>query len=154
MSPIEPIEPIAVVWPSHPNPIFQNRPTDPELHQAIERLYHLQVKGRWLFNGTTGIVLIPFSLWHLRYELQLWHEYFTWAALRYGLAFNLLATVGLLIPLALTTATLIWQSRNLLVGLPAQEVRRLEQQVQQIRTVGQGHWLWRWVWQPEQSNGS
>jgi hypothetical protein len=45
----------------------------------------------------------------------------------------------------MTLAVLIWQSRNILFGLPENEQRRLEQQVLRIREQGQSHPLWKWI---------
>jgi hypothetical protein len=119
---------------------------DAELAEAVQRLHELQVKGRWLLNAVLVLVLMPPSLWDLRSELQLWNQYFTWVAVRYGLAYHPLATLGLTIPIAFVTATLVWQSRNIIFGLSQREKYRLEKQATAIRAKGERHWLWRWIW--------
>jgi hypothetical protein len=45
----------------------------------------------------------------------------------------------------MTTGVLIWQSRNILLGIPEGEKQRLEKQVCRIRQQGQTHPLWKWV---------
>lgn len=72
-------------------------------------------------------------------------RYFTWSAVRYALAFNPLPTAGLLICTTITLSTLIWQSRNIILGLPLRERKRLERQLQRINQQGPTHPLWRIV---------
>lgn len=117
------------------------------LQQEVERLHRLTVCGRWLVVTGLWLSVGPLSLWGLRSEISLWLEHFTWVAVRYGLAYNRLSAFGLALCIAMTTATLIWQTRNVLFGLPQREQRRLERQVRRIRTRGPGHPLWRWVCQ-------
>ena len=135
------------------NPINPADPSDfpetiaPDLVLAIQRLHRLQVIARWSFNGAVLVVLVPPSLWSLRGEFQLWLQHFTWTALRYGLGFNPWATLGLVVPIALVTATLVWHTRNILQGLPDAEQYRLQQEALKIREQGRRHRLWRWVWE-------
>jgi hypothetical protein len=58
---------------------------------------------------------------------------------------NILPTFGLTFCLGMTAAVLVWQSRNILLGLPQQEKQRLEKQVYRIRQQGQTHPLWKWI---------
>lgn len=118
---------------------------DPSFHQEVQRLHHLTVYGRWLFVALLWVSVAPLSLWGLRSEIALWRQYFTWVAVRYGLYYNLLPTLGLAFCIGMTVAVLVWQSRNILTGLPRQEQRRLEQQVRRIRQQGPSHPLWKWV---------
>ena len=120
---------------------------DGEIALAVQRLHRVQIVLRWLVNGLVTLVLVPPSIWHLRGEFQLWISHFTWVAVRYGLGFNPWATLGLVIPVSLITATLVWHTRNILRGLPASESHRLQQEALRIRQKGRRHWLWRWVWQ-------
>ena len=78
------------------------------------RRWWLVAFGLWL---TVGIA----SIWALRRTWQQLAEYFTWAALRYGLAFNRLAAVGLGLCLGLTVALLIKEARFMLFGLTRKE---------------------------------
>lgn len=131
-----------------PSPLFPQdkaRGYDPALQEDMERLYQLTVYGRWLVVGVSWLTIGLWSLWGLRQELSLWLDYFTWAAVRYGLAYNFLPTVGLAFCLGLTLAVLMWQSRTLLFGLPQPQQQRLAQQVQRIRSQGISHPLWQWI---------
>jgi hypothetical protein len=76
-------------------------------------------------------------------------QYFTWVALRYALISHPLSTLGLSFCVAVTTSVLIWQSRNILLGLPLAEKQRLEKQVLHIRQQGSTHPLWKWISQLE-----
>lgn len=74
--------------------------------------------GLWLTVG-------GFSFWQLRETLQQLAEYFTWAALRYGLIFHRLAAAGLGLCLGLTLALMINESRYQLCGLSRRERHHL-----------------------------
>jgi len=118
---------------------------DPVFKQQVQRLHQLKVYSRWLVVGILWVSIAPLSLWGLRAEIAIWLQYFTWVAVRYGLYYNPLPTLGLTFCIAMTVAVLAWQSRNMLLGLPPQEQQRLEQQVCRIRQQGPSHPLWRWV---------
>jgi hypothetical protein len=111
----------------------------------IQRLHRLIVWGRWIVVMLLWITIAPLSLRGLRPEIALWFDHFTWTAVRHGLAYHRWSTFGLSLCLGLTTAVLVWQSRNILLGFPAKYQTRLEQQVQQIRQQGASHPLWNWV---------
>ena len=125
----------------------ENANLDPTFKQQVQRLHHLTVYGRWLFVALLWISIGSLSLWGLRSEIALWRQYFTWAAVRYGLYYNPLPTFGLAFCIGMTVAVLVWQSRNILLGLPRPEQRRLEEQVYRIRQQGSSHPLWKWVCQ-------
>ncbi|AFZ30844.1 hypothetical protein Glo7428_2332 [Gloeocapsa sp. PCC 7428] len=118
---------------------------DTTFKQQVEKLHQLTVYGRWLFVGILWLTIGLLSLWGLREEIALWRQYFTWVAVRYGLYYNPIPTLGLAICIGMTLSVLIWQSRNILWGIPSQEKRRLEQQVHRIRQQGATHPLWKWV---------
>lgn len=120
---------------------------EPSFYQEVQRLHQLTVYGRWLFVALLWISVGSLSLWGLRSEIALWRQYFTWVAVRYGLYYNPLPTFGLAFCIGMTVAVLVWQSRNILLGLPRPEQRRLEQQVYRIRQQGPSHPLWKWVCQ-------
>jgi hypothetical protein len=129
----------------HP-PLWAPQPTlDPQTQQDIQRLYRLTVYGRWLVVLLFWLTIGAFSLWQLRYRIAILLDYFTWAAVRYGLAYHLTAALGLSLCIGLTAAVLTWQSRNRLFGLPEIEKQRLQQQALRIRQQGKSHPLWRWV---------
>ncbi|MBW4489163.1 MAG: hypothetical protein KME12_15345 [Trichocoleus desertorum ATA4-8-CV12] len=118
---------------------------NPNLSPELMRLHQVTVWGRWLVVVCLWLTVGLLSLWGLRGEIALWRQYFTWAAVRYGFAYNPIPTFGLALCIGLTVATLVWQSRNILFGLPALEKERLERQAYRIRQQGPSHPLWRWV---------
>lgn len=120
---------------------------DNTFQQQVQRLHQLTVLGRWLVVGMLWVSVGIWSLWGLRYPISLLLEYFTWAALRYGLIYNLVPATGLFLCVGMTVSVVVWQSRNILLGLPASERRHLEQQVHRIRQQGASHPLWKWIYQ-------
>ncbi len=134
--------------PEQPS-IFSNNTenTDPSFAQQVQRLHQLTVYGRWLFVGCLWLTIAPLCLWNLRAEIAVWQQYFTWVAVRYGLFYHPLSTLGLAFCIGMTVAVLVWQSRNILVGLPQPEKERLEKQVCRIRQQGTTHPLWKWICQ-------
>ncbi|MGV0028438.1 hypothetical protein [Phormidesmis priestleyi] len=121
-------------------------PRDPGFQSAVQRLHELTVLMRWLLALGSWLTIGLLSLWDLREPIALLRQYFTWAALRYGLAYHWPASVGLGLCVGVTLSTLIWQSRNILFGLPLIERQRLEKQVLKIHQQGQSHPLWKWVY--------
>lgn len=108
----------------------------------VKRLQETMVYFRWLFVLGLWLTVGTLSLWGLRSEIALWVQYFTWTAVRYGLAYNPLQAIGLSGCIGMTAAVLVWQSRNILFGMPEQERKRIEQQVYRIRQQGPSHPLW------------
>lgn len=133
--------------PSEPN--LSER--DPKFQAAVQRLHELTVLGRWLVVIVLWLTLGSASLWGLRYPISLMREYFTWAALRNGLAYHPIAAMGLGLCIGLTLGVLIWQSRNILFGLPKNQQRRLETMVLRIQQQGASHPLWKWI-EPDKKN--
>ncbi len=125
--------------------IFNHQSDDPVFMQEVERLHQLMVYTRWMVVLTLWLIVGGLSLWSLRSDIELWLEYFTWAAVRYSLFFNRPAAIGLGICIGATLSVLIWQSRNILIGLPAREQDQLKQRVLNIRRQGESHPLWRWL---------
>lgn len=120
---------------------------DPHFKHQVQKLHQLTIYGRWLFVLVLWLSIGALSLWALRAEIALWQQHFTWAALRYGLAYNRLPTLGLALCIGMTTAVLVWQSRNIFWGISHAEQKRLEEQVRRIRQQGSSHPLWKWVCQ-------
>lgn len=118
---------------------------DPKFQAAVQRLHRATVIGRWLVVTGLWSTIGVLSLWGLRYPISLMQEYFTWAALRTGLASNWLPTLGLGLCIGMTLSVLIWQSRNILFGLPIAEQKNLEKAVLRIRQQGKSHPLWKWI---------
>ncbi|WP_088243620.1 hypothetical protein [Calothrix rhizosoleniae] len=119
--------------------------SDSAFAQQVQRLYRLTIYGRWLLVCCFWLTIAPLCLWGLREEIFLWQQYFTWVAVRYALFYHPLSTLGLSICIGMTAAVLIWQSRNILFGIPQSELKRLETKVAQIRQQGQSHPLWQWI---------
>jgi hypothetical protein len=118
---------------------------DPIFLEQVQKLHRVTVYGRWIFVVLLWLLIAPISLWNLRSEVTLWRQYFTWVAVRYGIYHHPLASVGLAFCIGSTMAVLVWQSRNILVGLPEPEKQRLEKQVYRIREQGETHPLWKWI---------
>lgn len=119
---------------------------DPTFQAAVQRLHNLTVCGRWLTVLGLWLTVGSLSLWNLRYPISLLQDYFTWAAVRWAIVFQPLPALGLGFCVAMMIAVLVWQSRNILVGLPKLERQRLEKQVFKIREQGSTHPLWKWVY--------
>ena len=122
---------------------------DSTLKTQVMRLHQLTVYGRWLVVSLLWITVVPFCLWGWRYEISLMRSHFTWAAIRYSIIFNPVPAFGLGFCIGMTCAVLVWQSRNMLMGLPPQEQQRLEQQVRRIGQQGATHPLWKWIFKQE-----
>ena len=127
---------------------------DAELLAHMERLHRIFVVGRWtlvvILWGFIGIA----SAWSLRHEFAMVSHRFTWAAVRYGLAFNIWSTLGLSVCVGPTVALLVWQTRNLLWGLPRSEILRLQKYVLKIREQGPKHPLWGYIFERPASTSS
>lgn len=118
---------------------------DPDFQDEIQRLHEVTVKGRWLAVGVCWLTVVPCSIWILRYNIALVRDYFTWAAVRYGLAEHPFAAFGLVLTLGMTTGLLVWQSRNIIAGFPKRYKIQLAEQVIRIRHKGRKHPLWKFV---------
>jgi len=128
---------------------IENAKLDPSFSQQVERLHKLTVYGRWLFVAILWATIGALSIWGFRSEIALLQQNFTWVGVKYGLAYNRLPTLGLGLSVGMTLAVLVWQSRNILLGMPKEERRRLELQVFRIRQQGESHPLWKLVCQPQ-----
>lgn len=111
----------------------------------LQRLHQVTVYGRWALVGSLWLLVGLPCLWLFRAEIELWLEYFTWTAVRYSLAYNTALSIGLSLCVGSTVAVLVWQSRNILWGMPPKEQQRLQQQLAKIRQQGSSHPLWPWV---------
>ena len=124
----------------------QENSTKPE----IQRLHQLEIYGRWAFIAALWLTVGAMSLWQLRYRIQILMDYFTWAAVRYGLAYHIVAAFGLALCLGLTAGTLTWQLRCWILGIPSTERTRLQQRAQRIQQQGSTHPLWNWLHRKEE----
>jgi hypothetical protein len=116
-----------------------------DFEQKVNRLYQLSIYGRWLVAIFSWLTLGVYAIWSLRQEIALGLDYFTWAAVYYGLHFNFLPTLCLAFCIGTTMSVLLWQSRNLIWGLPEIEQRQLARQVEKIMARGAKHPLWKWI---------
>lgn len=121
---------------------------DGQLHAEMGRLYAVMLRGRWLVTAGLWLTVGSWSVWSLRKMFDLALEDFTWSAIRAGLHYQPIPTLGLCVCLGTTLSILIWQSRNLLFGFSRQQQAYLQQQVLRIRAQGRSHPLWRWVCEP------
>lgn len=98
-------------------------PSDISPNEAEQMLIIRQTwMGRWWFIVlglwlTVGVA----SLWSLRRTFYQITQYFTWTAIRYGLAFNRLAAIGLGVCIGLTVALLVKETRFQFFGLTPKE---------------------------------
>jgi hypothetical protein len=118
---------------------------DPIFKNQIDNLYNLNVYSRWLVIALLWLTIGAYSLWELRYHIGLIYEHFTWAAVKYALIFQPIPAFGLCLCVGTMTGTLVWQSRNLIWGIPKSEQQRLISQVCHIRQQGSSHPLWKFV---------
>jgi hypothetical protein len=119
--------------------------SDQLLERQVQRLIEVQTYLRWIFDGFLWLTVGTASIWALRSDIELWIAAFTWAAVRMSLISNRLPMLGLGLCVAMTLATLVWQSSIILWGVNQRERRSLIQQVQKIQEQGKSHLLWRWV---------
>lgn len=122
------------------------------LERQVQRLIEVQTYLRWIFDAFLWLTVGTASIWALRSEIELWIAAFTWAAVRMSLVYNRLPMLGLGICIAMTLATLVWQSSIILWGVSPREKRSLINQVKSIREAGKSHPLWRWVCEEKITN--
>jgi len=119
--------------------------SDQLLERQVQRLIEVQTYLRWMFDVFLWLTVGTASIWALRSDIELWIAAFTWAAVRMSLISNRLPMLGLGLCVAMTLATLVWQSSIILWGVNQRERRSLIQQVKKIQEQGKSHLLWRWV---------
>ncbi|MBE9176438.1 hypothetical protein IQ225_15985 [Synechocystis salina LEGE 06155] len=115
------------------------------LSKPAYRLYQAGVYGRWLVVALLWCTLIPWSLWQFREDIVLLQDHFTWVAIRYGFAFQLVPAFTLFASIGFTGAVLVRQSCHLLWGLSIKERNNLIRGTARIRKIGPRHPLWRWL---------
>ncbi|MEL6327390.1 MAG: hypothetical protein AAFQ61_10870 [Cyanobacteria bacterium J06626_23] len=116
-----------------------------DMEYALEALRQRTLRNWWRLTMGLWLTVGLWSLWQLRDEFALWMQYFTWTAVRYSLAYNRLAALGLGLCVGLTVATLVSESRHIIWGLSKGERARLEKQLTLIHRQGPSHPLWRLV---------
>ncbi|NJM97762.1 MAG: hypothetical protein HC800_11925 [Phormidesmis sp. RL_2_1] len=111
--------------------------------REIEALRQATLRSWWWVCLALWLTVGAVSLWWLRSDLQELREYFTWAAVRYMLAYGRLAAVGLGLCVGLTLALLVGESRHILFGLSVSERDRLTAQLNKIHAQGPSHPQWK-----------
>jgi hypothetical protein len=115
---------------------------DPQYQRQIEQLRRTLLRRWWRNSTFLWLTLGSFSLWSLRGEWATLRQYFTWTAVRYAVAYNRLAALGLGLCVGLTVALLVAESRHILFGLTRAEQQRLDRLHQEIQAQGARHPLW------------
>ncbi len=122
---------------------------DPLLDKQVLKLYRLQWMLRWILVVILWLTIIPWGLWQFRETISLCTEYCTWANIRLGIEFNLIAGFAVSFVVAFTTSVLVGQSYDILRGgLSPQKKYYLTQKVKRIRKQGDKNILWRWLKNP------
>lgn len=115
---------------------------DPQHQRQIERLRVILLRRWWRTSVLLWLTVGSLSLWNLRGEWAMLRQYFTWTAVRYAVAYNRLAALGLGLCVGLTVALLVAESRHILFGLTRTEQQRLDRLHQDIHQQGPTHPLW------------
>ncbi len=116
---------------------------EPGTEREIEYLRQYQMKNWWWLCLAIWLTIGVFSLWSMRSDLAEMREYFTWTAVRYMLAYNRLAAMGLGLSIGLTIATLYAESRHILFGLSISEQHQLAGRLAKIQAQGPSHPQWK-----------
>lgn len=116
-----------------------------ELSKQVAKYYQLTIYAQWFLISLSWLTLGAYGIFGLRHEFKLWLDHFTWSAFRYGLVYNPIPSLCILICLTITISILIGQSRHILWGLSAKEKFYLEQKTKTILTKGNRHFLWKWL---------
>ena len=102
----------------------------PELKPKVAALYRADWRQRWRSLLLLWFTVIPVCLFLLRKVWGLLWDYFTWSALRLGLQYNLVPTMGIVAVLLLTATSLSRWLQIRWFGLSRSEVQRLVKQAQ------------------------
>ncbi|VEP14907.1 conserved hypothetical protein [Hyella patelloides LEGE 07179] len=119
--------------------------SDFDFQKKVDRYYQLTIYLRWIVVLLLWFTLGVYGVWGIRHEIKLWLDYFTWSAVHYGLAFNLVPTICLAICIGMTVSVLLWQSSHILWGLSDREKYYLEKKVAKILATGSSHPFWKWI---------
>ena len=116
-----------------------------DLPKKVAQYYQLTIYIRWIIVSFLWLTLGVYGVWGLRHEIKLWIDYFTWSAVHYGLAFNIVPAICLGICVGMTLSVLLWQSSHILWGFSDKEKYYLETKVNKILDRGSSHPLWKWI---------
>lgn len=115
--------------------------------QEIERLFRLNIYGRWILVALSWLLIFPWGLWQMRETIFLCYEKCTWATIRIGMEFTPWGALAISFCIAFTTSVLVWQSIYILRGgLSPRQKYYLSQQVEKIKNQGEKHWLYFWLY--------
>lgn len=107
-------------------------------------VHRCTVIGRWLIVLLLWLSLGIPALWFLRDEINLLYQQFTWVGVWYGLHTHPGSSFALGLCLGMLLSTLVWQSRNILRGLPTSELDRLHRYAQHLEHQRTRSTLWLW----------
>jgi hypothetical protein len=119
---------------------------EPNWKLALERLHLLSVYIRWTVVLLCWLTFGAYALWQLKEEYALLQEYFTWAAVRYGLAFHPTAAFSLFLCFGLTGVALVYTSLYFLLGISKSKEQQLLKEVKKIYLKGSSHPLYSWLY--------
>ena len=119
--------------------------SDLDFQTKVIKYHQLTVYMRWLVVILLWLTLGIYGIWGIRQEIQLWLDYFTWSAVYYGLAFNIIPTLCLGVCIGMTVSVLVWQSRCIIWGLSDREKYYLEQRVTKVLESDSSHPLRKWL---------
>jgi hypothetical protein len=116
------------------------------LAHQVTRLRQLDAAMRWGSVAMIWLTLGVWSCWEMRESLALLGEYFSLTGLQYSVFFHLWGGgTGLIVCVALTLSSLVWQIGQWLWPMTDRERHRLRLRVQRIQAQGAKHPLWRWI---------
>lgn len=116
-----------------------------DLPPELQRLRLLAIYWRWSGVAVCWLLLAPLGIWGLRDEIRLWQDYFTWTAVRYGLAYNWLSALCLMFCLGTTISTAVLQWDYWWGAISPREKTRLERRLKAIAELDPRHPLRRWI---------
>jgi hypothetical protein len=109
--------------------VLDGETLDPSLKRQVHQLYRRQLSRRWWLILGLWLTVGAYSLWELRYPISLIQEDFTWAAVKYGIAFQPLPSFGLFFCVMMTISNLFRSLSYQLWGIPKDEEKKLAQKV-------------------------
>ena len=119
--------------------------SDFDFQRKVVNYYRLTIYIRWIVVLLLWLTLGAYGIWGIRHEISLWLDYFTWSAVNYGLAFNIIPTICLGICIGMTISVLVLQSSHIIWGLSDKEKYYLEKKVNKILAKGSSHPLWKCI---------
>jgi hypothetical protein len=112
----------------------------------VARLRRIDALMRWGGVALMWLTLGAWSCWEMRESIALLGEYFSFTGLQYSIFFHMWnGGIGLIICVAMTISSLVWQIGRWLWPPSDRERHRLQVRVQQIQAQGSKHLLWRWI---------